>query len=97
MAKWPGSDIIWPEVACCDPARAAVMGCACLPMERALRGWSRGAEMAAMKPEQREFCLSEVTQIEGYTRADGEGLNDADLSRLVLAAWTDYCRDQGLL
>jgi hypothetical protein len=50
-----------------------------------------------MTPEQREWCLNEIGQIEGYERDEHIPDSDADLARTVLHAWTDYCRDKGLL
>ena len=46
---------------------------------------------------QRDYCRQEIGSIEGYTESDCDGLNDADLARLTLNAWVDYCRDKGLL
>lgn len=89
------SDIDWPKVACCWPD--APYGCQCGPSERALRGWISGAVTAPMTDAQRNYCLSEIASVEGYTRAEFEASSDADLARGVLQAWTDYCRDKGLL
>lgn len=77
-----------PIVACCIDDEE---GCACGLTERALRAG------AALTAEQREWCLHEIGSIEGHTREDHEGSNDADLCRAVLSAWTDYCRDKGLM
>lgn len=46
---------------------------------------------------QRDWCLSEIDQIEGWKRADHEKDSDADLARATIDAWTDYCRDKGLM
>ncbi len=55
------------------------------------------AAMPDMTAEQREFCLTEIGNVEGYRRADYEESDDADLASGVLSAWTDFCRDKGLL
>jgi hypothetical protein len=47
--------------------------------------------------EQREWCLSEIDAVEGYSRWDYETASDSDVARATLGAWTDYCRDKGLL
>ena len=47
--------------------------------------------------EQREWCLKEIDKVEGHTRKDFEGQPDRDVAGGVLDAWTDYCRDKGLL
>lgn len=81
-----------PIVRCqCEGHPLASNGCICPASERALRAG------AALTDEQREWCLGEVASVEGYARSDGEDLNDADLGRLVLAAWADFARDKGLL
>ena len=88
--------LIWPadRTQCCYGRDDR---CVCSEMERALRGWQRGDVMPDMTDEQRELCLSEIGRVEGYTRADYEGLSDRDVASGVLSAWTDYCRDKGLL
>lgn len=50
-----------------------------------------------LSPAQREWCLCEISQVEGHTRADHESDSCADLARATLEAWTDYCRDKGLM
>ncbi len=91
-----GDGIAWPDAKCCS---SGIWDdeCVCPRMERALRGWSAGAEMPAMTPEQRDHCLSEICRVEGYNRSEHERDSDSDLSRTVLSAWTDCCRDKGLL
>lgn len=71
--------------------------CVCGDSERVLRGWICKAIVAPMTPEQREWALNEIASVEGYDRKHYEGLPDAELARGVLSAWTDYCRDKGLL
>lgn len=66
-------------------------GCMCGISERALRAG------VALTQEQREWCLNEIASVEGHSRKDWESENDADLGRGVLSAWTDYCRDKGLM
>lgn len=70
-------------------------GCMCGASERVLRHVMRG--QASLSPEQREWALKEIDGIEGYTRADYEKSDDAELSQGVFSAWTDYARDKGLL
>lgn len=65
--------------------------------ERALRGWIRGEHKEPMTAEQREWCLGQIERVEGYKRTDYEASADADLAHAVLDAWTDFCRDKGLL
>ena len=85
----------WPEPRCC----MGDSGCICPTEERALRGWMRGDPyIRDMSEDQREWCLREIERVEGHYREDHEGIsNDAELARGVLNAWTDYCRDKGLL
>ena len=87
----------WPDVACCSPDLAMDDCCACAPMERALRGWIGGRAAAPMTADQREACLVEIEAVEGHERKDYDGADDAMLARGVLGAWTDYCRDKGLM
>lgn len=86
----------WPEAACCMGSKHEG-GCACGPEERVLRGWIDGRVLQPMTPDQREYCLREIERVEGYRRSDYEAANDALLALGVLDAWTDYCRDKGLL
>lgn len=72
--------------------------CECPDAERALRAWTGQSPLVpAMTPEQREWCLSEIDSVEGYRRSDYESDTDAHVARGVLDAWTDFCRDKGLL
>ena len=50
-----------------------------------------------MNELERKWCLDEIGNVEGYTRADYEAYSDGDLASTVLRAWTDFCRDKGLL
>jgi hypothetical protein len=65
--------------------------CACGDTEAHLRAG------APLTDEQREWCLNEIASVEGYERDDHVNEDDAQLGRSVLNAWTDYCRDKGLL
>ena len=73
----------------------AIEGCVCGPDERLMRAVINGH--ATLTPERREWCLDEIGQVEGYARKDWEGENDPVLANGVLGAWTDYCRDKGIL
>ena len=86
-------------VPCCwDGTLDAGMPCACGAEERVLRGYIDGLQsLALMTVAQREWCLDEIGQVEGYRRSEHEQDSDADLASTVLHAWTDYCRDKGLL
>lgn len=91
----PRESINWPIAPCCSPGNG---GCACAPMERALRAWSGGYEgIPAMTAEQRNACLDEIGQVEGWIRSEHADLSDGDLARNVLSAWMDFCRDKGLI
>ena len=89
-----GEHLTWPVPPCCGwPGK-----CGCPPMERALRGWARSdTAMPAMTAEQRQFCLDEIKQVEGYDVADWQDGSDHAVAATVLSAWLDYCRDKGLL
>lgn len=74
--------------------------CACGDGERALRHIVNGTwPHGSMTAEQRAWCVEEADSAgEGaYKLSELEALNDQDLARTVLDAWTDYCRSQGLL
>jgi hypothetical protein len=70
-------------------------GCICGPSERVLRGVKNGD--ARLTDEQREWCLGEIDKVEGYSRDEYDIADDFTLANGVLCAWTDYCRDKGLL
>ena len=72
-------------------------GCVCMPVERVLRAYMAKLPMPALSPAHREACLVEIDMVEGYDRKDYEQEEDAGLARGVIHAWTDYCRDKGLL
>lgn len=89
------SGLDWPETPCC--IKAAAGECICGKEERALRGFMAGRIKDPMTAEQREYCLSQIDQIEGYSRAEYASTSDPDLAHGVLSAWVDYCRDKGVL
>ncbi len=72
-------------------------GCACGPEEKALRLFADGLVSEAMSPSDREWCLSEIERVEGHERAEHTTDTDRELANGVLTAWTDFCRDKGLL
>ncbi len=71
--------------------------CECGIYERSLRAFMYGKQPDYMSDAQREECLNEIAQVEGYDRKDYEDAADEDLAQGVLDAWTDYARDKGLL
>jgi hypothetical protein len=90
-----GEDLNWPEASCCAPGWPG--GCQCVSTERALRGYADGRVTMPMTPDQREYCLEQISRVEGHRREDHADDGDSDLARATLGAWTDYCRDKGLL
>jgi hypothetical protein len=73
-------------------------GCVCGGDERVLRAYNRGQRgLEPMTQDQRQWCLDEIRQVEGYDIKDYMQYSDADLANGVLSAWTDYCRDKGLI
>lgn len=81
-----------PEGYCCSDLGE----CVCGPEERGLRAIIAG-RASHMTADDREWCLREIERVEGHERAHHDGAGDRDLARGVLAAWTDFCRDKGLL
>lgn len=86
------SKIEWPSVGCCANGDHE---CICGPDERAIRAAIRGE--ITLTEAQREYCLAEIGQVEGYDRAKHVRDTDVQLARNVLGAWTDFARDKGLL
>lgn len=86
-----------PQVDCCcfGPEDFADMGCICGPSERVLRAIKHGK--VQLTDDQREWCKSEIDRVEGYSRAEYEMADDFSLASGVLCAWTDYCRDKGMI
>lgn len=83
-----------PEGQCClGPDRDGCLGCP--KEERALREIAAG-QYRPMTQAERDYCKREIAAVEGYSENDAEGA-DADVARTVLSAWTDYCRDKGML
>ena len=72
-------------------------GCVCPADEKALRAWKSGSLETEMTPAQRKWCSDEIASVEGYTREGHDTATDSELASEVLVAWTDYCRDKGLL
>ena len=86
-------NITWPQVPCqCNRGT-----CICPPEKTALRAWVKKNQTTSMTAEQRTWCLDEIASVEGFDPADYEHLPDDQLARGVLNAWTEYCRDKGLL
>ena len=81
----------------CFPCSTADERCMCPQNEWALRCYIHGESIRPMTVPEREWCLDEIGQVEGYERAEHENDSDADLANTVLRAWVDYCRDKGLL
>lgn len=83
-------------VPCCQPD--AEEGCVCGSDERILRAYAdRLPSLPPMTKEQRNWCLDEIGGVEGYNRFEYEEYPDHDLAYVVLRAWVDYCRDNGML
>ncbi len=89
--------IRWPRVDCCSADDLGLDGCACGREERVLRAYVDHRIELPMTLQQREWCLQEIDQVEGYKRSEHQSSTDADLARTVLNAWRDYARDKGLL
>lgn len=71
--------------------------CMCPPVERALRGYISNGQSRPMSPEEREWCLQEIDNVEGHSRNDHANETDSDLARGVMSAWVDYCQDKGMM
>lgn len=78
------------------PCACGMAACWCPPTEKVLRMIIEGRDIV-LDDEQREWCLSEIARVEGYDRKDYEQGTSTDLACGVLDAWTDYCRDKGLM
>jgi len=70
--------------------------CVCPPLEKALRVIAAGIGGPLTEAE-REQCFREIDRVKGHSRADHADATDAELANGVLSAWTDFCRDKGLL
>lgn len=94
MSDLPTSNELFADFApCCEGPDEP--GCACGFQERALRAVIAG-QYRPMTPDERAWCKQEITSVDGYTEKDAEG-DDPEVARTVLRAWSDYCRDKGLL
>lgn len=71
--------------------------CVCGESEKALRGWINNRIQTPMTPAQREWCLKEIDNVEGFDRLDYLNETDAQLALGVISAWKSYCEDKGLL
>jgi hypothetical protein len=82
----------WPVVPCCMPQRT----CVCGKTERALR-WIAAQAGRVLQPNQLEWCLDQIGQVEGYDRREWENEEDQTVAAAVLQAWADAARDKGML
>lgn len=89
-----GNALEWPVVQCCTGHEVL---CECGADERPLRAYARGDALPSMTVDQRDWCLQQIGQMEGYSVADYAHADDRVLASGVINAWTDYCRDKGLL
>ena len=88
-------DLPEAECRCFSPEDFEETGCVCGASERVLRAIQDGR--IRLNSEQREWCMAEISSIEGYTREEYEMADDATVAHAVLCAWMDYARDKGLL
>jgi hypothetical protein len=86
-------------VPCCwDGTQDVGNPCACGEQERVLRSYADNLlSLPPMTDEQRDWCLDEIGKVEGYDRSEHENDTDVALAQTVLRAWTDYCRDKGMM
>lgn len=70
----------------------------CIGEEAALRHFTYKLEgFPAMTQEQRDWCLAEISAVEGWDSRYHVDEDDASLAGSVLHAWADYARDKGLM
>lgn len=70
----------------------------CVGEEAALRHFIyQLPETPAMSQEQRDWCLAEISCVEGWDSRYHVEEDDASLAKNVLYAWADYTRDKGLM
>ncbi|OHD28241.1 MAG: hypothetical protein A2Y38_25290 [Spirochaetes bacterium GWB1_59_5] len=71
----------------------------CVNDEAVLRSYDRCGDTRppAMNVHQREWCLQEINEVEGWNRDDYEAVPDQELARAVVQAWGDYARDKGVV
>jgi|SRR5581483_5870385 len=83
----------FPQYPCC---RAVVEeSCVCGNQERALRHLASGATAAPMTQAQRDWCRSQLLNVEGYEHVD-VWASDSELASQVLQAWADSAGEQGM-
>jgi len=95
MGNTQAIDALAPDGCICPGMGGEDGGCVCPKAERALRAISRGDY--ELTDEAREWCLDQIASVEGYERSHYKDEADRHVARGVLDAWTDYCRDKGLL
>lgn len=82
----------WPEADCCTFS-GPDENCRCGPNERVLRAYLRAEITAPMTPSQRTWCTARVRAVKGQDWAGTVGMEDQDLARAVLMAWTAEALD----
>jgi hypothetical protein len=85
-------DILAPDGCLCGYAEF----CICPSTERALRRVIRDGSVK-LNAQQREWCLCEIDKVEGHGRHEYLDADDSTVAAGVFSAWTDYCRDKGLM
>ena len=88
--KKNGSAFFTQQVACCMPNT----GCLCGPEEKVLRAYIRGEALEPMSEAERNWCCAEADRAgEGaYPKAEAVELDDRELARWVISAWSDYAK-----
>lgn len=98
MTHSTASPLLFPNPVPCCMGAGSTKPCVCSREERILRGYIGGyGNLPPMTAEEREWCLSEIDRVEGHSRKDHVDDDDSSLASGVFSAWTDYCRDMGLL
>lgn len=69
--------------------------CGTASEERALR-YIAAVPCPPMTAEQRAWCRAEILSVEGYDHV-ADDISDSELAETVMHAWTDYCRDKGMI
>lgn len=91
----------WPALAdyCCMPEELfCSTDCCCGSTERVLHAYQdQRPDLPLMTVEQRLWCVDQIRQVEGRVAIEYADLPDALLAGEVLVAWTDYCKDKGLI
>ena len=65
--------------------------------EDELFAFANGLTGRPMTQHEREWCLDEISSVEGHERKDYVACDNKQLARSVLSAWVDFCRDKGTL